>query len=251
MPPSKFKSKTARSPSTEALARLKGRWQSDHEDDEWTAQTEPIITPMLKSVEGGLRAILTALRMHDDDDAKAFLEVYDSLSKTDRARLRIEDITFASGVGSLRLAEVAQTAMFLYGQMKTKMLLSSAMPKVMRSTIKAATDEVPITAIKDGAEVVVGHSNGDTKAMEMFHKMSGMMPLPKGAQIAIQNNFGQNESDKPVLTPGWKTPEERLREIQDMTEPKRLPSPPAEPNAIGGHIDHMQAETVEMLREGD
>ena len=55
-------------------------------------------------------------------------------------------IAFAAGIGSLRLAEVAQTALFLYGTMKTKMLLSSAMPKVMKATIKAATDEVPITA---------------------------------------------------------------------------------------------------------
>lgn len=249
MPPSKFKPKLARSPSAEALARLRSHWQADHEDDEWKADSEPIITPMLKSV--GLPSILTALRMHDDEDAKAFIDLYDSLSKTDRARLRIEDIAFASGVGSLRLAEVAQTAMFLYGQMRTKMLLSNAMPKVMKSTIKAATDEVPITAMVDGVNLVVGHSNGDTRAMEMFHKMSGMMPLPKGAQIAIQNNFGQDDSDKPVLVSGWKTPEERLREIQDMTEPKRLPTPGANPITIGGHIDHMQNETVEMLREGD
>ena len=123
--------------------------------------------------------------------------------------------------------------------MKTKMLLSSAMPKVMKATIKAATDEVPITADTMEGRIVVGHSNGDIKAMEMFHKMSGLMPLPKGAQIAIQNNFGDKEDDKPSGQ-GWRAPEDRLREFHDMTEPKRLPSPAAPPVTLGGHIDRMQ-----------
>ena len=160
----------------------------------------------------------------------------------------MKSYAFAAGIGSLRLAEVAQTALFLYGTMKTKMLLSSAMPKVMKATIKAATDEVPITADTMEGRIVVGHSNGDIKAMEMFHKMSGLMPLPKGAQIAIQNNFGDKEDDKPSGQ-GWRAPEDRLREFHDMTEPKRLPSPAAPPVTLGGHIDQMQSETVEIMAE--
>ena len=253
MRPSKFKPKRKQDKKAEALSRLKNRWESEHEGKEWDAESEPVITPMLKSV--GIPEIIEAIRMHDDEDARSFIEVYDSCTKTDRSFLRIEDIAFASGVGSLRLAEVAQTAMFLSGQMRTKMLLSSAMPKVMESTIKAATDEVPITAYNSetGSNEVVGKTNGDVKAMEMFHKMSGMMPLPKGAQIAIQNNFGQDEQEKQEGTTSshqiWKTPEERLREIQDMTEPKRLPSPDSRPITIGGKIDHLQEETIEMLKE--
>ncbi len=203
---------------------------------------------MLKGVEGGIRHVLEALRAHDDDDAQAFIELADSLSAGDRKHAPIEAIAFAAGIGSLRLAELAQTALFLYGTMKTKMLLSSAMPKVMKATIKAATDEVPITADTMEGRIVVGHSNGDIKAMEMFHKMSGLMPLPKGAQIAIQNNFGDKEDDKPSGQ-GWRAPEDRLREFHDMTEPKRLPSPPAPPVTLGGHFDRMQEETVEIMAE--
>ena len=246
MPPSKFKPKKKRDRKAEAIARLRRSWMNDHEDEEWEPEKEPVITPMLKSV--GLGRVIDALRMHEDEDARAFLRAWDGCNATDRKYLRVEDIAFASGVSSLRLAEIAQTALFLYAQMQTKMLVSSSMHKVMRSTIKAATDEVPIVADTLAGRIVVGKTNGDVKAMEMFHKMSGMMPLPKGAQIAIQNNFGDKD-DAPVLTSGWKTPEERLREIQDMTEPKRLPSPPAEPISIGGRIDHLQAETIEMLRD--
>ena len=247
MPPLKFKPKRRQNKKAEALARLRQRWQQEHENEEWNAKSEPAITPMLKAVEGGIPKVLEALRMHDDDDARTFLEAWDQCTKTDRRYLRVEDAAFASGVGSLRLAEVAQTALFLYGQMTTKMLLSSAMPKVMKSTIKAATDEVPITAMVDGINLVVGKTNGDVRAMEMFHKMSGMMPLPKGAQIAIQNNFGEDR-EKPALAAGWKDADQRLREFQELTEPKRLPSPETAPVAIGGHIDHLQEETINILR---
>ena len=248
MPPIKFKPKRKQDKKAEALVRLRRRWEKEHEDEDWEPEKEPIITPMLKGVEGGIRHVLEALRAHDDDDAQAFIAVYDGLTPTDRHVLPIHAIALAAGIGSLRLAEVAQTALFLYGTMKTKMLLSSAMPKVMKATIKAATDEVPITADTMEGRIVVGHSNGDIKAMEMFHKMSGLMPLPKGAQIAIQNNFGDKEDDKPSGQ-GWRAPEDRLREFHDMTEPKRLPSPAAPPVTLGGHIDQMQSETVEIMAE--
>jgi hypothetical protein len=252
MPPKKFKPKKKRNRKEEALARLKASWQKDNPDEEWEAESEPVITPLLKSVEGGIPRVIEALRAHDDDDAAAFIAVHDSLTLSDRSCLTLEAIAFASGIGSLRLAEVAQTALFLYASMQTKLLISSSMPKVAKSIVKAATDEVPITAYNSetGTNEVVGKTNGDVKAMELFGKMSGMVPIPKGAQIAIQNNFdGGEKQEKPALTGGaWKDSGERLREFHDMTEPKRLPSPVAPPINIGGRIDHMQAETAEILR---
>jgi hypothetical protein len=251
MPPSKFKPKKKRSRSEEALARLRQRWEKEHEDEEWEAEKEPVITPLFKSVEGGIPRVLEALRAHDDDDAKTFIEFFDSLTGSDRKHVPLELVAYASGIGSLRLAEVAQTALYLYASMQTKLLISSSMIKVTRSIVKAATDEVPITArdFETGDNVVVGHTNGDIKAMDLFGRMAGIVPVPKGAQILIQNNNSDKETEKPPInTPMWKTPEERLREFQDATEPKRLPSPESKPILVGGRIDHMQAETVEILR---
>jgi hypothetical protein len=244
----KFKTKRKQDQKGVALKRLRSRWQKEHPDEEWEAEDEPIVTPMFRAVEGGVEQVIKALRAHADDDAQAFVSAYEQCSRTDHRFVPLEWIAFVAGISSLRLAEVAQTALYLYGQMTSKMLLSSAMPKVMRSTIKAATDEVPIVIDTSEGRIVVGKTNGDIKAMEMFHKMSGLMPLPKGAQIAIQNNFGQDEPEK-TPAQGWKPPEERLREFHDMTEPKRLPSPATPPMALGGHIDQLQEETVEMLRE--
>lgn len=252
MRPSKFKPKQKRDRKAEAITRLRQRWEAEHEGEEWEAEKEPVVTPMLRAVEGGIEHILDALRAHEDDDARAFVDAYDGCAAMDKRLLPIEFIAFASGIGSLRLTEIAQTALFLYASMQTKMLISGSMVKVTKSIVKAATDEVPITAWNHQAGIneVVGHTNGDVKAMELFGRISGIAPVPKGAQIAIQNNYGDREEKPSTSAYAWKTPEERLREIQDMTEPKRLPSPVTPPIHLGGHIDAMQAETVEILRGG-
>lgn len=249
MPPSKFKPKQKRDRKAEAVSRLRQRWEAENEGETWEAEREPVVTPLLKSVEGGIPAVIAALRTHDDDDAKEFLECLDSLSPTDRSLVPVETVAFCAGIGSLRLAELAQTALFLYASMETKMLISGSMAKVTKAIVKTATDQVPITAYdhETGVDKIVGMTNGDVKAMELFGRISGIAPVPKGAQIAIQNNYGNRDDDKPPTTP-WKSSEERLREFQDMTEPKRLPTPASIPVSIGGHIDATQAETLEILR---
>lgn len=251
MPPKKFKTKKPRNSAAEALARLRARWEEDNENEEWEPENEPVVTPMFRAVGGGIPKVIEALRAHDDDEAQKFIALYDSLSVSDRKCLTLESIAFASGITSLRLAEVAQTALYLYASMQTKMLISIAMTKVTKSIIKAATDEMPIIALDPETKMsmVVGRTNGDVKAMELFGRMAGIVPVPKGAQIAIQNNYGeQKELDKPSPGGSWRSAEDRLREIHDATEPKRLPSPQSPPINIGGHIDAMQAETVEILR---
>ena len=249
MNPKVIKPKKKRDRKAEALTRLRERWEKENPDEEWEADKEPIVTPMFKDCEGGIERIIDAIRSHDDGDARDFIEAYEQCNSTDRKLLSLEAIAFASGIGSLRLAEVAQTALYLYCSAQTKFLISSSMVKVTKSIVKAATDEVPITAYNSetGMQEVVGKTNGDVKAMELFGRISGIAPVPKGATIAIQNNYGEKEEDKPSM--GWKTAEDRLREIQDAVEPKRLPSPVAPPINIGGHIDHLQEETINMLRE--
>jgi hypothetical protein len=111
-------------------SRLRERWEEDHEGEEWEAEDEPIISPMLASVEGGVKHVLDALRAYDDPDARAFLETMEECSSRDRKHLNLEAISFAAGIGSLRLAEIAQTAIFLYDGMKTKMLLASGLPGI-------------------------------------------------------------------------------------------------------------------------
>jgi hypothetical protein len=225
MRPAKYRPKKDQSNRAErakALARLENLWKLDNEDGEWEPETEPIVTPMLKVVPGGIEFCIQALRAHDEDDARQFLETYDKLKKGERARVRIEDIAHASGVGSLRLAEIIQTALYLYGDRQAQMILSASMPKVIKSTVKAATDEVPIVVDTLDGRIVVGHTNGDVKAMEMLLKSRGILPIPKGSQIAIQVNSGEKSEREPEGGHEWKYPEDRLKEIVSVINPKQL-----------------------------
>jgi hypothetical protein len=238
LPPAKFKTprdKSAAALRRAALARLKSRWTLGKDDDrEWEPESEPIVEPMLASVGGGVAFCVRALRAHNDDDARAFLEVYDALTRQDRRLLKVEEIAHAAGIGSLRLAEVTQTALFLYGDRQTQMILSAAMPKVIRATIKAATDQVPIVADIDGRRMVVGKTNGDMHAAEMLLKARNVVPVPKGSQINIQNNNSvtSERDQKPDGGHVWKYPEDRLKEIAAVTSPKRLEASTSRPGEM-------------------
>lgn len=246
MNPKKFKTKRDSSDAAlkkAALVKLRQYWELRKEDgDEWEPKTEPIVHGMFEPVEGGIDHCIQALRFHDDEDAQAFLEAYDALPKTVRKWLTVEEISHAAGIGSLRLTEVVNTALFLYGDRQTQMILSAAMPKVIRSTIKAATDEVPIVAFQDGERQVVGHTNGDMKAAEMLLKARNVLPIPKGAQIAIQVN--QAEKEEQPSQHGWKWPEDRLKEITQVLNPKQLEASKSLPSDKI-HFDHRQPIVIE------
>lgn len=224
-----------------ALVRLEERWRAEQENpddanapDAWEPDSEPLVTPLFKAVEGGILHVFDALRAHDDEDARAFLATYDQCSATDQKYLPLEYVAYAAGIGSLRLAEVAQTAIFLYDGMKTKLLLASGLPAIVAQSIKQAKSPRGI------------HDR------EMMLKAGGVLPVPKGAQIHIQNlqqGAGEKEEGSAPARPVWRESEARLREIHELTEPKRLPSPEARPIAAGGRLDHLQEDTIHILRE--
>ena len=236
----------------EGLERLRQHFQEDSEE-EFDPSGEPRVTPLLVAAEGGIKAVMDALRVHDEEDARTFIELYDSLSARDRSYLTLEEISYASGIGSLRLAEVAVSGLIKYGEAQAKMVLATSMRKVTKSIVKAATDEIPITAYDAGLGVmkVVGKTNGDTRAMELFGKMTGLIPAPKGAQVFIQNNVAPEKQEPEPGKHAWLDAGDRLRQIHDAVDPKRLPAPAAEPISIGSRLDHLQAETAEILVERD
>lgn len=205
MPPAKFRMKkdaTVPALREKALARLQSLWKLENVNGEWEAETEPVITPMLKSVDGGIEHCIHALRAHDDEDARTFLDFWDGITATDRKSLTLEEICFASGVGSLRLAEVTQTALFLYGNMQTQMMLAAGLPAVVATSLKQA-------------KTVKGYCD-----REWMLKAGKILPIPKGAQTAIQINAGEVREER---TEGeWKYPEDRLKEIVSVLNPKQL-----------------------------
>lgn len=219
---------------TEALARLKARFESENDGEEFDATNEPTITPLLKSADGGIPRIIEALRAHDEEDARDFIEIYDSLTATDRKYLTLEEIAVASGIGSLRLGEVAQSAMILHGQLTTKLLLASSMSKVVAASLKEA---VKPKGLVD---------------REWMLKSGGILPVPKGAQIAIQTNVtreGAETKTLPVEDAVYLNAGQRLRMIHEAVEQRRLPAPPSDPVELGGALDKMQKEAAAVLAE--
>ncbi len=236
MPPKKpipiRKSRKGRDFRKEALQRLKQRYENEHEDESFDPEGEPFITPILKSAEGGIPRILEALRAHDDDDARSFMDLYDSLTASDRNHLKLEEVAVAAGIGSLRLAEVSLSASILHGQMQSKLILASAIPSIVQTSVRMAKTRKGLAD------------------REMMLKAGGVLPVPKGAQIAIQNNVaGEAKDDAPQNEPVYLDPGQRLRAIHDAVEQRRLPAPPSIPIDIGGRLDHMQAQVAEIIVE--
>ena len=231
-----------------AIKRLKQRYEAENEG-EFDPSGQHIVTPSLQTA--GIAEVLAALRAYDDSDARDFIELYDSISKTDLKYLKLEEIAVAAGITSLRLAEISTSAMIVHGQMEAKLCLASAMGKVVRSVVKAATDQVPITADIGDRRVVVGHTNGDTKAMELFGKMTKLVPVPKGVTVNFGVGASEDKEDDERETPAYMDAGQRLRAIHDAVDQRRLPAPVSGPFQINSRVEHMQTETAEIIGSGD
>lgn len=199
-------------------------------------------------MEGGIPTVLDALRAHSEEDALTFINLYESLTETDKANLSLEEVALACGIGSLRLVEVAVSGVILMGQVEAKLTIATSMSKVAKSIVKAATESVPIM---DREGEIAGYTNGDVKAMELFGKMSGMVPVPKGATIAINTNVSSERTSSKAddAEPSYLDPGQRLRMIHDAVEQRRLPTPPSEPFVVGGALEHLQQDVAETLVE--
>jgi hypothetical protein len=201
-----------------ALDNLQALWRIDHEGETWCPDGEPVITPMLEAVEGGIEHCIRALRSYEEEDAKRFLFFWDQFTENWRKHLKIEEIAYASGIGSLRLAEVIQTALYLYGNMQTQMMLAAGLPAIVAQSLKQAK-----------------RSKGFVDR-EWMLKAGKILPIPKGAQTAIQINAGQmaEVTEVEASRQEWKYPEDRLKEIVSVLNPKQLQS-----NHASGEMIHL------------
>jgi hypothetical protein len=100
----------------------------------------------------------------------------------------------------------------------TKMILSVSQPLVTSATVKAATDSQPIMG-REGE--IVGYTNGDIKAQEIFHKITGMLPIPKGSQTFINVNPQPKPDDEDEdESPALESMDSFLMGLQDVLRPQ-------------------------------
>jgi hypothetical protein len=136
-------------------------------------RSAPPISDMLKNAQGGLKAVLGAMRLASDDEAISdFLEKYDSIPSGDRERISWEAIGLAAGVDLLRLLGSAMTA-----------LQSQSVNTVK---IIAVTNHPKITA----ARVKFGLLPSGEKDRTALDTAMGFLPSPKGPTFIGKAVFG-------------------------------------------------------------
>lgn len=180
----------------------------------------PRITPRVKEAVGTVKAAIRILAGDDAPDSIAFMAKWNSLSKSDQKNARLEDVIVAAGLTPRRFMELLAGASMDYSSTVSKLIVSKHQPKVLKATIKAATDELPIT---DAQGNVIGRSNGDVKAMELFHKITGALPTPKGSNFTLnqQINNSPAEASTKERTP-LESMDNFLLEIEAIRKPKQL-----------------------------
>lgn len=131
------------------------------------------ITPIFKQAEGGLKAVLGAMRFCAEDQTIAsFLKKYDSTPEVDRIRVPWEAIAIAAGVTTKDLAGSIILAMQAVSATTVKVIAFSGHPKLMQARVKFG--QLP-SGEKDRAAV-------DTAL--------GFLPSPKGPTFIGKAIFG-------------------------------------------------------------
>jgi hypothetical protein len=203
----------------------------------------PSVTARIVRGAGSVDLAIEALAGDESEDAQAFTEKWQSLSESDRARVSLEEVFTAAGLTARRFVEVVTGALMQQSGDVTRMMVAVAQPKVTQATIKAATESLPIM---DATGEVRGWTNGDVKAMEMFHKATGFLPTPKGAQTTINlqqlnqtAQVGAGDDDESADAP--QSMDDYLMELQDVIRPKELPAPKPEPMPVNApQVDYLE-----------
>lgn len=190
----------------------------------------PSISALVKRGAGSISEAVEALRSDDSPDARAFLAKWELVPASKRSQIRLEAYILAAGLTTRRFIEVLTGALLEHSTSVAKMVVAAAQPRVLESVVKAATDEQPIFA-KDpmsGERIVIGRTNGDVKAQELFLKGTGFLPTPKGSSTTINlqqtnqtANFDPPQQEAALPPPAM---DAFLLELQDINRPKALPS---------------------------
>lgn len=181
----------------------------------------PKITPRMILAAGGKQGIFEALSCDDSPEAIAFMEVYRSFSEAERDNFTIEELFLLAGMTARRFGEVLIGALMQQGADASRLLIAAAQPNVSETLIQAATERQPIM---DNKGNLVGYSNPDMKAIEIFGKMSGMLPTPKGSQTIINMGQFNQASSEDEGTAELEPMDDFLMSLQSVTR-NQLPAP--------------------------
>ena len=146
----------------------------------------PQITPLFKNAEGGLKAVLRAMRFSAQDDViAAFLKKYESVPVGDRNSLPWEAIALSAGLDMHHLTGAILFALQAASVNAVKIIALTAHPAVMQKTVEFA--KLP---------------SGE-KDRKIMHQGLGFLPSPKGPTFigkAVFAGQGAPEKEEPEQT---------------------------------------------------
>ena len=210
----------------------------------------PEITPRVKEAMGSVKEAISLLRGDDTPDALKFIAKWDSMSAHDQKNCKIEWVIVAASLTTRRFMELLAGAEFDHSATVSKIFVSRSQLKVLKSTVKAATDSQPIFD-KEGE--IIAHSNGDVKAMEIFHKITGALPTPKPSNFILNKQININppsDADSEPRTP-LQSMDSWLMEIDSLRKPTRqLEAPPVIPVEMPDSVPEIEYLDVTDLGEG-
>jgi hypothetical protein len=189
----------------------------------------PEVTSRVKEALGSVKEAIELLRGDDSKDSLRFIEKWDSLSTRDQNNVILEHVIVAAKLTTRRFMELLAGAQFDHSSTVSKIFVARSQLRVLEATVKAATDQIPITVIdrETGESSVVGHTNGDVKAMEIFHKITGALPTPKGSSFILNQQINAQSADvdpKPKNQTPLESMDKFLLDIEDVRKPKQLTS---------------------------
>ncbi len=139
----------------------------------------PQITPLFKNAEGGLKAVISAMRFSSQDPAiAAFLKKYDSVPEGDQKRLPWEAIALAAKVDLRQLTGSILFALRDASVNMVKVIALSSHPLITRARVTYA--QLP-------------GGDRDRNAMDTA---LGFLPSPKGPTFIGKAVFGTNGSQE-------------------------------------------------------
>jgi hypothetical protein len=96
----------------------------------------PRITPILKLADGGLAQVFAALRASPDPLIAAFLQKYDGVTPSDRARVSIEAVALSAGLNITALLGAILIALERHAAAIVRILTVTAHPKIVAARIR-------------------------------------------------------------------------------------------------------------------
>jgi hypothetical protein len=147
----------------------------------------PQVTPMLKEIMSGLKERNLPvdpyyyLNSSADLSAQALMQLYRATAPTARALLTLEAFCLAASVDPNAILEAIVNSITRMNALKAGISLSVSQSEIVNTNIEAAKD------------IYNGY-----KDRYLHMKVSGMMPMPKGAKTIVNVHSNANASSAPV-----------------------------------------------------